>query len=103
MSPTRSSIIAVAAVAALLTATCADPEQSSTQPSASGQGIKLVSVDGIVAGEVNGVIESNPTLGPLVFATIEKSFADQPVGATIIIQDTEYDEAVAKSEVGNAY
>jgi ABC-type sugar transport system substrate-binding protein len=75
-----------------------------------GQDIKVVSVDGtrsaveaISTGEINGVVESNPRFGPLAFATVQKFYAEQPVDATIVIQDKEYDPGNASAEVGNAY
>lgn len=75
-----------------------------------GQDIKVISVDGtrnavqgIVDGEINGVIESNPRFGPLAFDTLEKFGAGQPVSTAVVIQDMAYDAANAKTGVANAY
>ena len=75
-----------------------------------GQDIKIVSVDGtrnavegIIAGDLNAVIESNPRFGPLAFQTAQKFYAGESIAPTVIIQDKSYDSANAKAEVANAY
>jgi ribose transport system substrate-binding protein len=75
-----------------------------------GQDVKVISVDGtrnavqgVIDGELNGVIESNPRFGPLALDALEKFGAGLPVGTTVVIQDKAYDAANAKTEVANAY
>jgi ABC-type sugar transport system substrate-binding protein len=75
-----------------------------------GTDIKVVSVDGtrnavegIVNGEINAVIESNPRFGPLAFQTIGKFGAGEAIPNAVIIQDKQYDKDNAPAEVGNAY
>ncbi|MCX0242464.1 MULTISPECIES: ABC transporter substrate-binding protein [Streptomyces] len=75
-----------------------------------GKDIKIVSVDGtrnavqaIVNGEYNAVIESNPRFGPLAFATAQKFYGGEEIPENVIISDRSYDEANAKSTVGNAF
>ncbi|MEV5606588.1 ABC transporter substrate-binding protein [Streptomyces sp. NPDC052299] len=75
-----------------------------------GKDIKIVSVDGtrnavqaIVNGEYNAVIESNPRFGPLAFATAQKFYGGEEIPENVIISDRAYDEANAKSTVGNAF
>ena len=72
--------------------------------------VKVVSIDGtkgavqaIVDGWASAVIESNPRFGPLSFATADKFFAGEPVGQDIIIEDRQYDESNAKSDLTSAY
>jgi ABC-type sugar transport system substrate-binding protein len=72
--------------------------------------VKVVSVDGtkgavqaIVDGWASAVIESNPRFGPLSFDTATKFFNGEPVGQDIIIQDRQYDESNAKTDVNSAY
>ncbi|MGX6604379.1 ABC transporter substrate-binding protein [Micromonosporaceae bacterium Da 78-11] len=72
--------------------------------------VKIVSIDGtkgavqaIVDGWASAVIESNPRFGPLAFATAQKFFSGEPVGQDIIIQDRQYDESNAKTDVSSAY
>ncbi|MFG1797492.1 ABC transporter substrate-binding protein [Nocardia sp. NPDC049149] len=75
-----------------------------------GKDIKIVSVDGtrnavklIVDGQYNAVIESNPRFGSLAFGTLQQFQDGQPIPATVIISDDEYDETNAQSKVANAY
>lgn len=75
-----------------------------------GKDVKIVSVDGtrnavqaIVNGEYNAVIESNPRFGPLAFATAQKFYGGEAIPENVIISDRSYDEANAKSTVGNAF
>jgi galactofuranose transport system substrate-binding protein len=75
-----------------------------------GKDVKVVSVDGtknavqlIVDGSYNAVIESNPRFGPLAFDTLQKFEDGQPIPASIVIQDSAYDESTASSTVNNAY
>jgi ribose transport system substrate-binding protein len=72
--------------------------------------VKVVSVDGtkgavqaIVDGWASAVIESNPRFGPLAFDTATKFLNGDPVGQDIIIQDRQYDESNAKTDVNSAY
>jgi ABC-type sugar transport system substrate-binding protein len=72
--------------------------------------IKVVSVDGtksavqaIVDGWASAVIESNPRFGPLAFDTAQKFLSGTPVGEDIVIQDKQYDESNAKTDVNGAY
>jgi len=72
--------------------------------------VKVVSVDGtkgavqgIVDGWINAVIESNPRFGPLAFDTATKFFNGEPIPEDIIIQDRQYDESNAKTDVNSAY
>ncbi|MFI6077458.1 ABC transporter substrate-binding protein [Actinoplanes sp. NPDC051343] len=72
--------------------------------------VKVVSVDGtknavqaIVDGWASAVIESNPRFGPLAFDTASKFLSGTPVGEDIVIQDRQYDEGNAKTDVNSAY
>jgi ABC-type sugar transport system substrate-binding protein len=72
--------------------------------------VKVVSVDGtksavqnIVDGWASAVIESNPRFGPLAFDTASKFLSGTPVGEDIVIQDRQYDESNAKTDVNSAY
>jgi galactofuranose transport system substrate-binding protein len=72
--------------------------------------VKVVSVDGtknavqaIVDGWASAVIESNPRFGPLAFDTAGKFLSGTPVGEDIVIQDRQYDESNAKTDVNSAY
>ncbi|GGK98168.1 ABC transporter substrate-binding protein [Mangrovihabitans endophyticus] len=72
--------------------------------------VKIVSVDGtkgavqgIVDGWFSAVIESNPRFGPLAFDTATKFFNGEPIPSNIIIQDRQYDESNAKSDLNSAY
>lgn len=72
--------------------------------------VKVVSVDGtknavqaIVDGWASAVIESNPRFGPLAFDTAGKFLSGSPVGEDIVIQDRQYDESNAKTDVNSAY
>ncbi|HEY0533937.1 MAG TPA: ABC transporter substrate-binding protein [Actinoplanes sp.] len=72
--------------------------------------VKVVSVDGtksavqnIVNGWASAVIESNPRFGPLAFDTAQKFLSGTPVGEDIVIQDRQYDQSNAKTDVNSAY
>jgi ABC-type sugar transport system substrate-binding protein len=72
--------------------------------------VKVVSVDGtkgavqaIVDGWASAVIESNPRFGPLAFDTATKFFGGQPINEDIVIQDRQYDESNAKTDVNSAF
>jgi ribose transport system substrate-binding protein len=72
--------------------------------------IKVVSVDGtkgavqaIVDGWASAVIESNPRFGPLAFDTATKFLNGDAVGQNIVIQDRQYDESNAKTDVNSAF
>jgi ribose transport system substrate-binding protein len=72
--------------------------------------VKVVSVDGtksavqaIVDGWASAVIESNPRFGPLAFDTAQKFLSGTPVGEDIVIQDRQYDQSNAKTDVNSAY
>ncbi len=72
--------------------------------------VKIVSIDGtkgavqgIVDGWIYSVIESNPRFGPLAFETATKFFNGEPIPEDIIIQDREYDESNAKTDINSAY
>ena len=72
--------------------------------------VKVVSVDGtkgavqaIVDGWASAVIESNPRFGPLAFSTAQTFFAGDPISQDIVIQDRQYDETNAKTDVNSAY
>jgi galactofuranose transport system substrate-binding protein len=72
--------------------------------------VKVVSIDGtkgavqaIVDGWASAVIESNPRFGPLAFSTAQAFFAGEPISQDIVIQDRQYDETNAKTDVNSAY
>ncbi|MYW21405.1 substrate-binding domain-containing protein [Streptomyces sp. SID2955] len=72
--------------------------------------VKIVTVDGthnavqgIVDGWISGVIESNPRFGPLAFQTLDAFTRGQAVPQDIVIQDSAYDSANARQEIGKAY
>lgn len=72
--------------------------------------VKIVTIDGtkgavqgIIDGWIYSVIESNPRFGPLAFSTAEKFFNGEPIPEDIIIQDREYDESNAKTDLNSAY
>lgn len=75
-----------------------------------GDDVKIVSIDGtanavqaIVDGNYNVVIESNPRFGPLVFETLEKFYAGEPIAEDIIIKDGEYTADNAEEDFGQAF
>ncbi|WIX88090.1 ABC transporter substrate-binding protein [Amycolatopsis sp. DG1A-15b] len=75
-----------------------------------GKDVKIVSIDGtrnavqlIVDGSYNAVIESNPRFGPLAFQTLQKFESGEPIPASIVITDDQYDETNAAQKVGNSY
>ncbi|MEU8638055.1 ABC transporter substrate-binding protein [Amycolatopsis sp. NPDC048633] len=81
-----------------------------TAGKAPGKDVKVVSVDGtrnavqlIADGSYNAVIESNPRFGPLAFQTLQKFGNGEPIPASIVITDDQYDETNAAQKVGNAY
>jgi ribose transport system substrate-binding protein len=72
--------------------------------------VKIVTIDGtrgavqgIIDGWIYSVIESNPRFGPLAFETATKFFNGEPIPEDIIIQDREYDESNAKTDINSAY
>lgn len=75
-----------------------------------GTDVKIVSIDGtrnavqaIVDGSYNVVIESNPRFGPLVFETLTKFYAGEPITEDIIIKDGEYTAENAEANLGQAF
>lgn len=75
-----------------------------------GQDVKIVSIDGtrnavqlIADGSYNAVVESNPRFGPLAFQTLQKFVDGDPIPASIVISDDQYDSSDAAQKVGNAY
>lgn len=75
-----------------------------------GVDIKIVSIDGtrnavqgIVDGEINAVIESNPRFGPLAFETAQKFYDGEAIPEDVIIQDNEYNADNAEANIGNAF
>ncbi|WP_103341996.1 ABC transporter substrate-binding protein [Amycolatopsis sp. CA-126428] len=75
-----------------------------------GKDVKIISIDGtrnavqlIVDGSYNAVIESNPRFGPLAFQTLQKFESGEPIPASIVITDDQYDETNAAQKVGNSY
>jgi galactofuranose transport system substrate-binding protein len=82
-------------------------QASGKQP---GTDIKIVSIDGtrnavqgIVDGQINAVIESNPRFGPLAFKTAQEFYDGQAIPEDVIIEDDEYDSSNAADEIGNAF
>lgn len=75
-----------------------------------GKDVKIVSIDGtrsavqgIVDGEINGDVETNPRFGPLALQIAKQFAAGQPVPTSVIIDDKQYSGDNAKTEVANAY
>lgn len=75
-----------------------------------GQDVKVVSVDGtanavqgIVDGDINAVIESNPRFGPLAFQVAEEFWGGEAILEDITIVDGEYTPENAEDELGNAF
>lgn len=75
-----------------------------------GEDIKIVSIDGtrnavqgIVDGEINAVIESNPRFGPLAFETAQKFYDGEAIPEDVIIQDNEYNADNAEENIDNAF
>ncbi|USQ81423.1 ABC transporter substrate-binding protein [Ornithinimicrobium faecis] len=75
-----------------------------------GEDIKIVSIDGtknavqgIVDGEINAVIESNPRFGPLAFQTAQKFYDGEAIPEDVIIQDNEYNADNAEENLANAF
>ncbi|AOS63845.1 ABC transporter substrate-binding protein [Actinoalloteichus hymeniacidonis] len=75
-----------------------------------GTDVKIVSVDGtrnavqgIVEGQINAVIESNPRFGPLAFETAQKFFDGEAIPEDVIIVDDQYDSSNAEANIGNAF
>ena len=75
-----------------------------------GTDVKIVSIDGtrdavqgIVDGEINAVIESNPRFGPLAFSTAADFFAGEPIPEDIIIEDDEYSPDNAEAGLAEAF
>ncbi|MFJ6572494.1 ABC transporter substrate-binding protein [Streptomyces sp. NPDC091292] len=72
--------------------------------------VKIVTIDGtrnavqgIVDGWIEGVIESNPRFGPLAFQTLDTFTQGGEVQQDIVIQDSAYSKANAKSDLGKAF
>ena len=72
--------------------------------------VKIVTIDGtrnavqgIVDGWISGVIESNPRFGPLAFQTLDTFTKGSEVAQDIVIKDSAYTEANAKSDLTKAY
>jgi ABC-type sugar transport system substrate-binding protein len=72
--------------------------------------VKIVTVDGtrnavqgIVDGWIDGVIESNPRFGPLAFQTLDTFTRGGAVAQDIVIKDSAYTTANARSDLGKAY
>ncbi len=72
--------------------------------------VKIVTIDGtrnavqgIVDGWIHGVVESNPRFGPLAFQTLDSFTKGQEVGQSIVIQDSEYTQGNARTDLGKAY
>ena len=75
-----------------------------------GTDVRIVSIDGtanavqgIIDGQINAVIESNPRFGPLAFQTAEQFFAGDPIPEDIIIQYNEYGPDNAEADLANAF
>ncbi len=75
-----------------------------------GTDVKIVSIDGtrdavqgIVDGEINAVIESNPRFGPLAFSTAADFFAGEAIPEDIIIEDDEYAPDTAEAGLAEAF
>ncbi len=75
-----------------------------------GTDIKVVSIDGtknavqgVVDGQINAVVESNPRFGPLAFQTAMDFYAGQAIPEDIIISDDLYTPADAEAKLGNAF
>ena len=84
-----------------------DRLRDSRQP---GTDVKIVSIDGtrdavqgIVDGEINAVIESNPRFGPLAFSTAADFFAGEAIPEDIIIEDDEYSPDNAEAGLAEAF
>ncbi|MFI1485266.1 ABC transporter substrate-binding protein [Streptomyces sp. NPDC020747] len=72
--------------------------------------VKIVTIDGtrnavqaIVDGWIHGVIESNPRFGPLAFQTLDTFTQGSEVAQDIVIKDSAYTEANARSDLDKAY
>ena len=75
-----------------------------------GTDIKIVSIDGtrnavqgIVDGEINAVIESNPRFGPLAFETAQKFYDGEAIPEDVIIVDDEYTTENAEADLDKAF
>ncbi len=75
-----------------------------------GTDVKIVSIDGtrnaveaIVNGTYNGVIESNPRFGPLVFETLQKFYSGEAIPENIVIQDGQYTPDNAEADLGKSF
>ncbi len=75
-----------------------------------GEDVKVIAVDGtagavqaIISGDLNATIETNPRFGPLVFDTIEKFLAGEPIPQKIIVQDRVFDESNAEEALEWGY
>lgn len=75
-----------------------------------GSDVKIVSIDGtknavqaIVDGKYNGVIESNPRFGPLVFETLNQFYDGKAIAENIVIKDGEYTPENSKELLPQAF
>lgn len=75
-----------------------------------GKDVKIVSIDGtknavqgVVDGQINAVVESNPRFGPLAFSTAKDFYAGTSIPEDIIIKDDLYTPADAASKLANAF
>jgi galactofuranose transport system substrate-binding protein len=75
-----------------------------------GEDIKIVSIDGtrnavqgIVDGDINAVIESNPRFGPLAFQTAADFYAGKEIPEDVIIEDDEYTPDNAEQDIDKAF
>ena len=72
-----------------------------------GLDVIVVSIDGVkgafeamVAGKLNCSVECNPLLGPRAFDAVEKAIAGEKLPKKTVVQDTVYDQTVAKDVIG---
>ncbi|PRX96736.1 ABC transporter substrate-binding protein [Allonocardiopsis opalescens] len=72
--------------------------------------VQIVTIDGtegavqaIIDGWMFAVIESNPRFGPLAFQAAEQFAAGEEIGVNLVIEDREYTQANAESDIANAY
>ncbi|HEX2970966.1 MAG TPA: hypothetical protein VHP11_01465, partial [Tepidisphaeraceae bacterium] len=74
----------------------------------SGKDIVVISIDGVrsafdamVEGKLNCTVECNPLIGPQLFDAIETVMAGKSVPKRINVQESVYDETVAKDVIGS--
>ena len=72
-----------------------------------GKDIAIVSIDGIhdalqalIDGKTNAVIECNPLLGPAAFDAVQKIVSGGKLEKKTVVQDSVFDAARAKQEIG---